>query len=460
MTGLILPTILFVKLTGYPMQESGCGDDHFQLGFDGAFTSMNFNPEGDVRYDPNAFCHWTLETSEVFGQAIELSFHYFRVENSINCVYDSVTAFDGARNSDPILRLMCGHSTPNPTVSSRTIMLVEFVTDFSVQYYGFNATWRARDWPIECETNVAFRCGDDENGYCIPIDERCDGVADCPLSEDEDGCPDNSVGCGIPEIEPVLTPPPSTNVIGGYEAVPGSWPWMVSLMESFEQTCGGSILNDHWVITAASCVFQYNSNPQVFDVISGNHDLDDNDPFEKSHDVSEIFVHPDYSPLKDEYNFALLRVRGKIVFNDAATLDICRPNRGDLFPGATEVWATGWGDTVGDGSARSRVLRQNNMTVYSQADCNEPDRYDGAVTDSLLCAGSSTVDTCEGDEGGPLMWYRPVQDAENPNPDDERWYLIGITGDRGDGCGTPDLFGLYGRVASAIDWIEEIMQNN
>ena len=90
---------------------------------------------------------------------------------------------------------------------------------------------------------------------------------------------------------------------------------------------------------------RYNSNPQVFDVISGNHDLDDNDPFEKSHDVSEIFVHPGYSPLKDEYNFALLRVRGKIVFNDAATLDICRPNRGDLFPGATEVWATGWGDT-------------------------------------------------------------------------------------------------------------------
>ncbi|XP_077991628.1 ovochymase-2-like [Glandiceps talaboti] len=438
--------------------DSGCGNELYQFEDGGDFTSMNFDPDNNVNYDANAFCEWVLQTSVDLGQAIELNFEYFAVEKAVNCVHDSVIAYDGYTSEDPILRVMCGHSIPNPTISSATVMHVEFITDSSVQYPGFSATWRAREQPIECESEVGYRCGDDENGYCIPIEERCDGVQHCSLGEDELGCPKNSFACGRQEIEPVLIPnsqgSPSANIIGGYEAVEGSWPWVVSIERSFEYKCTGTILNRHWILTSASCVFTYHNNPLVFDIVSGEHNIMIEDPYEKSHDVNEIYIHPNYSPLKDEWNFALLEIRGQIVFrNNPATLDICLPNDNDIFPGDTETVVAGWGDTAPE--VENLVLNQANVTLESDEYCNDPSRHNGTVTESLLCGGTGTVDACVGDDGGPMMWYRPIQDELDPNEDDERWYLIGVTGDRTrHGCTNPDKPGLYGKVSSVISWIE------
>lgn len=46
-------------------------------------------------------------------------------------------------------------------------------------------------------------------------------------------------------------------IIGGVEATLGRWPWQVSLYYSNRHTCGGSIINRLWVVTAAHCVHKY-----------------------------------------------------------------------------------------------------------------------------------------------------------------------------------------------------------
>lgn len=49
-------------------------------------------------------------------------------------------------------------------------------------------------------------------------------------------------------------------IIGGVEATLGRWPWQVSLYYSNRHTCGGSIINSQWVVTAAHCVHKYASS--------------------------------------------------------------------------------------------------------------------------------------------------------------------------------------------------------
>lgn len=56
--------------------------------------------------------------------------------------------------------------------------------------------------------------------------------------------------CGRPNVEPAETSP---KIVGGREAVPHSWPWMVSLQINGTHTCGGALISPQWVVSAAHC---------------------------------------------------------------------------------------------------------------------------------------------------------------------------------------------------------------
>lgn len=50
------------------------------------------------------------------------------------------------------------------------------------------------------------------------------------------------------------TAPLMGRIVGGGDASPGEWPWQVSLHVKGAFTCGGTLVNNQWVLTAAQCV--------------------------------------------------------------------------------------------------------------------------------------------------------------------------------------------------------------
>ena len=68
------------------------------------------------------------------------------------------------------------------------------------------------------------------------------------------------VGCGMR--------PAFSRVVNGQDASPHSWPWQISLRVRGRHICGGSLIRDDWIVTAAHCVYR-NPNPSGYTVVVG-----------------------------------------------------------------------------------------------------------------------------------------------------------------------------------------------
>ncbi|KAK7076925.1 hypothetical protein SK128_018039 [Halocaridina rubra] len=109
-------------------------------------------------------------------------------------------------------------------------------------------------------------------------------------------------------------------IIGGRVAQPGSTPWLASLKDNQYDTpvhfCGGAIISNHWVLTAARCIIGY--DPPYFDVmvVLGEYDLNEEDEYWESQKlIVQVVIHPDYDYFTHNYDIALLRVFPSIDFN-------------------------------------------------------------------------------------------------------------------------------------------------
>ncbi|XP_067140795.1 trypsin-1-like [Centruroides vittatus] len=234
-------------------------------------------------------------------------------------------------------------------------------------------------------------------------------------------------------------------IVGGRKALPGEFPWQVSLQRNTwffgsSHICGGSVLNENWVLTAAHCVHGVPSNK--FLVKFGLQILSDSGPGVVSRKVSEIVVHSDYDDSSLHNDIALLRLSTPLDLSSSNEHinSICLPS--DLHVQGFTT-ASGWGSTHEDGYATDE-LRAVEVPIIGLSQCRS--MYGrGAIADSMLCAGYSQggKDSCQGDSGGPLI-QRKGGKAE----------LVGIVS-WGIGCARPNKPGVYTRLSSYLKWIEE-----
>ncbi|XP_053982342.1 trypsin-1-like [Hylaeus volcanicus] len=253
----------------------------------------------------------------------------------------------------------------------------------------------------------------------------------------------------------VIIPLFDSRVVGGSEAKVGQFPWQVSLQWGwlFGQShfCGGSILNNQWIVTAGHCVLAV-PNYGDFVVKVGKHNLKKTEDTEQTIKVAKSFVHEKYSGNVAPYDIALLKLEKPLVLSKAVKA-ISLPESGST-PAGTSV-LSGWGSTSRTNTAQMPdALQYVDLPLIDLATCKkavEDLTGPSPLHETNVCTGPLTggYSACSGDSGGPLILNRNGK-AE----------LIGIVSWGIVPCGTVGAPSVYTRTSAFNGWMKDIMSKN
>ncbi|XP_060758398.1 serine protease 33-like [Neoarius graeffei] len=243
--------------------------------------------------------------------------------------------------------------------------------------------------------------------------------------------------CGQPPLNP--------KIVGGGNAAPGAWPWQVSIQFRGSHFCGGSLINNMWVLSAAHCFESYVLKDLTVNL--GLENLRGPNPEQQQRNIGRIINHPSYISVTDGNDITLLQLTNPVTFNNYVMPVCLAATRSDVRP-ATNVWVTGWGDIRPNVPLPPpQTLQEVLVPTVSNSDCAE---VYSVITNNMICAGLAEggKDSCQGDSGGPMVVKS-----------NGYWVQVGIVS-FGTGCALPNVPGVYTRVSQYEAWIRSWISSN
>ncbi|KAJ1928236.1 hypothetical protein IWQ60_002216 [Tieghemiomyces parasiticus] len=253
------------------------------------------------------------------------------------------------------------------------------------------------------------------------------------------------------QAAPTTTPLKASSfgrIIGGSKVNGRPYPFAVALSVVSKGTlglCGGSLISDRYVLTAAHCLTDRQSGTPISAsaVTAG---VGSNSVKQASvYLIRKVSVHPDYDYTKLRNDIALLRLEKAVKLNGGTRVVALANSQikdGDV------LLAVGWGKTSNTGRVTDD-LRQVEITVGPTGDCHAADSDFTSQNGPQLCAAHNEGhDTCQGDSGGPLLYNNG-----------RTYQLAGLTsygrnpGSTTADCGTNTVAAFYTRPAYYVDWI-------
>ncbi|XP_076179602.1 chymotrypsin-2-like [Ptiloglossa arizonensis] len=225
-------------------------------------------------------------------------------------------------------------------------------------------------------------------------------------------------------------------IIDGVVAKPGEIPYQVSLqtVDASRHFCGGSVLNEYYVITAAHCVQR---QVDEIKVIAGTVDLTKPN---SEYFISKIHIHEKYDSNDTWINdIALIEVKTPFV-KSALISFVPMPSSDEVVKTNDPAIVSGFGLLSYPGN-RTNLLHWVNITIASQEYCKEVYARSQHIYPTHLCAydPNAVRGHCKGDSGGPLMVHGKLAGLVS-------W---------SHNCANVIYPSVYTRVVSYLDWIKK-----
>jgi len=230
-------------------------------------------------------------------------------------------------------------------------------------------------------------------------------------------------------------------IVGGHDAQLNQYPWQVKLWLKGRGVCGGSIISENKILTAAHCTSWFRLSQIIVTV--GGHNLNKTEVHQKSYLVCGKEEHPDYHDRDLDNDIAILTLCGKLTFSEGVR-PVCLPDPTEDYANIP-VEVTGWGDTrkgPNGSSQLATILQAVTLKTQSHEECKQ--KYKEYFKETMICAAAEGKDSCNGDSGGPMV----------VKEEDDKYHLIGIVSFGPKKCANPKYPGVYTRVTSYLDWIQ------
>ncbi|XP_059425476.1 complement factor D-like [Carassius carassius] len=217
-------------------------------------------------------------------------------------------------------------------------------------------------------------------------------------------------------------------------------PYMVSIQLNKEHICGGFLISDQWVLTAAHCWEDAIERcPQFLTAVVGVLDITKSISSNRIK-VKKCIPHLESCSGPSRNDIMLLMLDKKIDLNYSVN-KIELPKEGEDVKARSNCSVMGWGIQQPNGSV-STHLQEADVFIHNPAVCLA--RWGTLYIDSQMICVRGWGGTCQGDSGGPLVCGN---------------IAVGITSFGGIECNSPQRPNVYAKISAFLPWIKKNMRN-